>query len=141
MVMGGRDGSSFLQSAAAFDVETRQWSALPDMTTKRAGCAAVVCEGTVMVMGGYDGSSALQSAEELALEGGRLCLSVLACNIGEARAAATYQKVLSLQSEGRGRDVPSLLHLRHLRVLRLEQINEIRLRRAGLRPGPRFFPL
>ena len=42
MVMGGRDGSSALQSAAAFDVETRQWSMLPSMTTKRYGCAAVV---------------------------------------------------------------------------------------------------
>ncbi len=141
MVMGGFDGSSELQSAAAFDLDTQLWSPLPSMTTKRHGCAAVLSERSVMVMGGYDGSSGLQSAEELALEGGRLCPSVLACNIGEAIAAATYKKVLSLQSEGRGREVPNLLHLRRLRVLRLEQISEIRLRRAGLRPGLRFFPL
>ncbi len=48
MVMGGFDGSSQLQSAEAFDVETRQWSTLPSMTTKRVGCAAVVCGRSVM---------------------------------------------------------------------------------------------
>ena len=83
MVMGGRDGSSCLQCAEAFDVQTRQWSTLASMTTKRDGCAAVVSERAVMVMGGWDGSSYLQAAEKLALEGGRLCPSVLECNVGE----------------------------------------------------------
>eukprot|EP00931_Biecheleriopsis_adriatica_P093730 TRINITY_DN6745_c0_g1_i7.p1 TRINITY_DN6745_c0_g1~~TRINITY_DN6745_c0_g1_i7.p1 ORF type:complete len:493 (-),score=88.72 TRINITY_DN6745_c0_g1_i7:40-1422(-) len=68
VVVGGSDGSSFLQTAEVFNLDTEQWSPLPSMGSRRRYCAAVVSGRTVVVVGGRDGSSDLQTAEVFNLD-------------------------------------------------------------------------
>ena len=57
LVMGGCDGSSYLNTAELYDPQRQSWSAVPPMGSKRWGPAAVVLPGPrVLVMGGSDGS-------------------------------------------------------------------------------------
>jgi hypothetical protein len=64
IVMGGC-GTNFERhcSAEYFNPLSNEWNPLPDMTTRRAFCAAVSCNGKVYVMGGHDGTRPLRSAE------------------------------------------------------------------------------
>ncbi len=43
--VGGFDGVAPLKSAECYDPRTNQWSPLPDMTSKRFGLGACVCDG------------------------------------------------------------------------------------------------
>ena len=46
-----------------FDPESQKWTAAPEMSSKRDGCAAAVLGDKIYVIGGYDGSSYLKSME------------------------------------------------------------------------------
>lgn len=62
-VVGGFDGTKFLDTAEAFDAETRTWRILPPMTTQRAAAATVAINDRLYVAGGHDGQSPLRNAE------------------------------------------------------------------------------
>ena len=64
VVVGGRDSAGYsLKSVEVYDGPSGQWRALPEMSVRRSGCAAVCIEGNMYVMGGFDGGSFLKSAE------------------------------------------------------------------------------
>ncbi len=52
-----------MASAECYDLSTRAWRALPDMSVERYGCAAACIDGILYVVGGEDGEEALASAE------------------------------------------------------------------------------
>ena len=66
-VIGGNnyDGHNYksLSSVDVFDTITQEWSSIPNMKTKRNGCAAVSLKNKIYVFGGHDGYNFLSSAE------------------------------------------------------------------------------
>lgn len=61
-------GVGFFASAECYNVDTRNWEGLPQMSTKRYGCAAAVVGGKIHVVGGWNGETRLATVEVFDVE-------------------------------------------------------------------------
>lgn len=52
-VIGGNDGTSFLNSCERYDPLTNKWSYVPPMSRPRAGIGAAVVDGILYVAGTF----------------------------------------------------------------------------------------
>ena len=59
-VMGGHDGSNFLDSCLAYDIPTNQWRNIKSMNVKNNSFATTVVNSQfIYTFGGHDGSKVL----------------------------------------------------------------------------------
>ncbi|XP_046841960.1 kelch-like protein 12 [Xenia sp. Carnegie-2017] len=64
VLLGGYDGTKYLNSVIMYDCDTGKITVLPSMLEKRSGCCAVITVDTIIVMGGLnDKCEVLKSVE------------------------------------------------------------------------------
>jgi hypothetical protein len=90
-IFGGFDGTSKLNSAEVFDIETMTFSPLQEtMTARRYGaCAVAIDDGqSALIMGGHDGAKALKSCETFCAIAGRFTILQSTLSVERCFAAA-----------------------------------------------------
>jgi hypothetical protein len=66
VILGGSDGSQYLDTVSALDLNTMAWIDLPNMSSRRIGCASAMNGQYLVTMGGSDTKShKLDTAEVL----------------------------------------------------------------------------
>ena len=62
-VVGGYDGSKFLNTGEVYDPVTNTWTTIADMNSRRSRVALVSNRGRLYAIGGYDGLCNLNTVE------------------------------------------------------------------------------
>ena len=65
VIVGGRDGTSDLNSAEMFSCSTRTWTSLPPMKQRRSGPSSFVYKSQLVVSGGRSGNSCTDGMERM----------------------------------------------------------------------------
>jgi N-acetylneuraminic acid mutarotase len=99
-VVGGYNGSSYLNTLEVYDPATDTWSTKANMPTARGYLAVGVVNGKIYAVGGYDGNNNLSTVEEYdqvtdtwttkqSMPTARRCLGIAPAN-GKIYAAGGY---------------------------------------------------
>lgn len=64
VILGGFDGSECMRTCEVYNVESNEWSYIPEMLKKRSGSKCVGHKGQIYVMGGYNGVTRLIACEK-----------------------------------------------------------------------------
>ncbi len=70
-VAGGFSGTKILKSVECFDLETVEWTYMPNMITRRSGFQLVAAFGELYALGGFDGQERLSKCEKFSFQENR----------------------------------------------------------------------